>query len=62
MNLIHNTCLEIALLKIATTSPKVQWVNLLTLKHRETDGCVVSTVATDALVLKHQAISIHNAD
>ena len=31
----------------------------LTLKHRETHGCVVSTVATDALV---QAISIHNAD
>ena len=37
------------------------WVSL-TLKHRETHGCVVSTVATDALVLKHQAISIHNAD
>ena len=34
----------------------------LTLKHRETHGCVVSTVAIDALVLKHQAISIHNAD
>ena len=34
----------------------------LTLKHRETHGCIVSTVATDALVLKHQAISIHNAD
>ena len=34
----------------------------LTLKYRETHGCVVSTVATDALVLKHQAISIHNAD
>ena len=34
----------------------------LTLKHRETHGCVVSTVATDALVLKHQAISIHNAN
>ena len=34
----------------------------LTLKHRETHGCVVSTVANDALVLKHQAISIHNAD
>ena len=33
-----------------------------TLKHRETHGCVVSTLATDALVLKHQAISIHNAD
>ena len=37
-------------------------VPYLTLKHRETHGCVVSTVATDALVLKHQAISIHNAD
>ena len=36
--------------------------NSLTLKHRETHGCVVSTVATDALVLKHQTISIHNAD
>ena len=34
----------------------------LTLKHRGMHGCVVSTVATDALVLKHQAISIHNAD
>ena len=34
----------------------------LTFKHRETHGCVVSTVDTDALVLKHQAISIHNAD
>ena len=34
----------------------------LTLEHRETHGCVVSTVATDALVLKHQAITIHNAD
>ena len=36
--------------------------HILTLKHWETHGCVVSTVATDALVLKHQAISIHNAD
>ena len=36
--------------------------SLLTLKHRETHVCVVNTVATDALVLKHQAISIHNAD
>ena len=34
----------------------------LKVKHRETHGCVVSTVATDALVLKHQAINIHNAD
>ena len=38
------------------------FVQVLTLKHRETHVCVVSTVATDALVLKHQAISIHNAD
>ena len=37
-------------------------LSVLTLKHRETHECVVSTVATDALVLKHQAISIHNAD
>ena len=37
---------------------------LLTLKNRETHGCVlvVSTVATDALVLKHQAIHILNAE
>ena len=34
----------------------------LTLKHRETHVCVVSTVATDALVLKHQAISILSTD
>ena len=36
--------------------------DILTLKHRETHGCVVSTVATDALVLKHQAISILSTD
>ena len=35
---------------------------ILTPKHRETQGCVVSTVASEALMLKHQAISIHNAD
>ena len=39
-----------------------EWNLKLTLKHRETLGCIVSTVATDALVLKHQAISIHIAD
>ena len=38
------------------------YVQCLTLKHRETYGCVVSTVATDALVLKHQAISILSTD
>ena len=35
---------------------------ILITKHRETHGCVVRTVASDALVLKYQAISIHNAD
>ena len=41
----------------------LEYVSLaFTLKHQETHGCVVSTVATDALVLKHQAISIHNAN
>ena len=34
----------------------------LTLKHYEMHGCIVSTVATDALVLKHQAISILSTD
>ena len=28
----------------------------------EKHGCVLSTLATDALVLKHQAISAHSAD
>ena len=42
--------------------PHSPGANELTLKHQETHGCAVSTVATDALVLKHQAISIHNAD
>ena len=35
---------------------------ILNLKHQEMHGCIVSTVATDALVLNHQAISTHNAD
>ena len=26
------------------------------------DACVLTTVTTDALVLKHQAISIHSVD
>ena len=33
----------------------------LTHKQLETQGCVISIVATDALVLKHQAIGTHNA-
>ena len=42
--------------------PDIMVLESLTLKHRETHGCVVSTVATDALVLKHQAISILSTD
>ena len=38
------------------------WWKPLTPKHRETHGCVVSTVATDALVPKQQALSIRNVD
>ena len=37
-------------------------VGHLTHKKMEMHGCLLTTVATDALVLKHQAISIHNAD
>ena len=45
--------------KWLTFTPSIQaHIDGLTLKHREMHGCVVSTVATDALVLKHQAISI----
>ena len=46
----------------AKWQPSCLGLNMLTLKHRETHECVVSTVANDALVLKHQAITIHNAD
>ena len=35
---------------------------ILTHKQLETHGCILRAVATDALVLKHQAISIHGAD
>ena len=35
---------------------------LLTHEQLEMHGCLFSTVATDALVLKHQAISIHSVD
>ena len=34
----------------------------LTHKQLESHGCLISTVATDALGPKHQAISIHSAD
>ena len=34
----------------------------LTHNQLETHGCILGTVAADALVLKHQAISIYSAD
>ena len=37
-------------------------LNVLTHKPLETHRCLLSTVATYGLVLKHQAISIHSAD
>ena len=37
-------------------------ISLLTVKQFEMHGCVLSTVATDALELKHQVISNHSAD
>ena len=42
----------------------ISWAlkSVLTLKHLETHGRIVSFVATNALVLKHQAISIPSAD
>ena len=42
------------------------WVSeqspILTLEQLEMHECIFSTVATDVLVLKHQAISIHSVD
>ena len=50
-------------LNVRSANPEkwVHWVVLI-LKHRETQGRVFSTVTTDALVLKHKTIRIHNAD
>ena len=37
-------------------------LQMITLKPLEMHERILSTVATDALVLKHQAVSIHSAD
>ena len=37
-------------------------LNVLTYTQLEMHGCVFATVITDALVLKHQATSIHSDD
>ena len=40
------------------------WLRVVSLTHKwlEMGGCILSIVATDVLVLKHQAISIHCAE
>ena len=56
----HPMCI-MAVKAIALANVFASWMCIsmhLTLKLRETHGCIDSTVATDALVLKHQAISI----
>ena len=37
-------------------------INTLTHKYWETHGCVISNVATDVSLTKHQAISIYNVN
>ena len=56
----HTKCLLISYMEALRTLA----VFYVTVIHKglETCGCVISTVVTAALVLKHQAISIHSAD
>ena len=53
-------CLKTMIIHITHIMKQVYCI--ATLKHQETHGYIVSTMATDALVLKHQAISIYTAD
>ena len=46
----------------AQCQPFSSGLDVLTHKQLEMYGYVLSTAATDALVLKHQAISVHSAD
>ena len=52
-------CQEITFAKYQPSCPAC---NELTHKQLKTNMWILSTVATDVLVLKHQAISIHRAD
>ena len=47
---------------IHTQKKSILAVLRLTHKQTEMHGCILSNVATDGLVLKHQANSIHSAD
>ena len=44
-----------------TSTNEIQFT-YLTCKQQEMIGCILSTVTTDALALKHQAISTHSVD
>ena len=37
-------------------------VSVLTHEQLETHACIISTVATDALMIKHRVMGIHSAD
>ena len=52
----------ILVIRVFTCKYHYIFYHVLIHKQLEMHGCVLSTVATDALVLKHQAISIHIAD
>ena len=49
-------------IKMANKILQLQLFKSLTHKQLEIYGFILSTVATDALVQQHQAISIHSAD
>ena len=49
---IHENAVENVVCEMASILSRPQWVNT---------GCIHSIVTTDAMVLKHQAISIHSA-
>ena len=44
------------------TDDNGQFLKNLTHEQLEMHGCVLSTAATDALMLKHQTVSIHSVD
>ena len=58
----HNNTYEIGMILYSSRVNLNCYILPLTHKQLETHGCVLSTVATDVLVLKHQAITIHTAD
>ena len=52
----------VLLISFRITSPARIICGDVTHEHMETQRCVLNTVATDALVLQHQGISMHSAD